>query len=202
MLLYWNMFLRRYYGIEVKSKCSSTWTVEDGWTCYSNLSSLWTRTWGNGVYDGGESWDDNNGISGDGCSSTCQVESNYIWSTSYSSAQKKKTLCAKKDPCAKKKNPVLKNDPRRKNFFVKIFIFFVDKLNMIDFNIFNMLKLIFTCESVAYLLRNSFVNVSFNSTLFLSCLLLWLSLWILVSSLSALFCVVSSRHSFLLSSLK
>ena len=37
---------------------------------------------------------------------------------------------------------------------------------MKDFNIFNMLKLIFTCESVAYLLQNSFVNVSFNSTLF------------------------------------
>ena len=36
---------------------------------------------------------------------------------------------------------------------------------MINFNIFNMLKLIFTCESVAYLLQNSFVNVSFNSTL-------------------------------------
>ena len=55
--------------------------------------------------------------------------------------------------------------------FSKNFIFFVNKLNMIDFNIFNMLKLIFTCESVAYLLQNSFVNVSFNSTLFFSCLL-------------------------------
>ena len=36
---------------------------------------------------------------------------------------------------------------------------------MIDFNIFNILKLIFTCESVTYLLQNSFVNVSFKSTL-------------------------------------
>ena len=36
---------------------------------------------------------------------------------------------------------------------------------MIDFNIFKILKLIFTCESVAYLLQNSFVNVSLNSTL-------------------------------------
>ena len=37
---------------------------------------------------------------------------------------------------------------------------------MIDFNIFNILKLILTCESVAYLLQNIFVNVSFNSTLY------------------------------------
>ena len=54
---------------------------------------------------------------------------------------------------------------KKMNFGEKIIFF--DKLNMIDFNIFNMLKLIFTCESVAYLLQNSFVNVSFNSTLFL-----------------------------------
>ena len=116
--------------------------------------------------------------------------------------QQKKTPVQKKEPLCKKKAPCAKNEPNRKNLFVKILIFFVDKLNMIDFNIFNMLKLIFTCESVAYLLQNSFVNVSFNSTLFFSCLLLWLSLWRLVSSLSALFCVVSSRHSFLLSSLR
>ena len=66
--------------------------------------------------------------------------------------------CAKKmTPCAKKRTPVqkkdlcVKNEPRRKYIFVKNFIFFIYKLNLIDFNIFNMLKLIFTCESVAYL---------------------------------------------------
>ena len=45
--------------------------------------------------------------------------------------------------------PVKKNEPRNKKLSVKNFIFFVDKLNMIDFNIFKMLKLIFTCESCA-----------------------------------------------------
>ena len=80
---------------------------------------------------------------------------------------KKLTVVRKKmTPCTKK-TPVQKNEPKRKkNLFVKKFIFFVDKLNMINFNIFNMLKLIFTYESIAYLLQNSFVNVSFNSILF------------------------------------
>ena len=48
-----------------------------------------------------------------------------------------------------KKTPVQKNEPRNKKLSVKKFIFFVDKLNMIDFNIFKMLKFIFTCESCA-----------------------------------------------------
>ena len=104
--------------------------------------------------------------------------------------------------CAKSK-PLCRKWARRKKHFRKKFIFFVDKLNMIDFNIFNILKLIFTCESVAYLLQNSFVNVKFQlNSIFFACLLLWLSLWRLVSSLSALFCAVSSRHSFLFSSLR
>ena len=50
------------------------------------------------------------------------------------------TVVRKNVPCEKK-------EPRNKNLSVKIFIFFVDKLNMIDFNISKMLKLIFTCES-------------------------------------------------------
>ena len=85
-----------------------------------------------------------------------------------------------------------------KTFHKKINIF-IDKLKIINFNIFNILKLIFTCESVTYLLQNSFVNVRFQlKYIFFACLLLWLSLWGLVSSLSALFCVVSSRHFFTL----
>ena len=75
----------RLWILRRKWKCSSTWTVDNGWTCNSNVPNVCTRTWGNGVYNAGESWDDNNGVSGDGCSSTCQVESNYIWSTSYPS---------------------------------------------------------------------------------------------------------------------
>ena len=54
----------------------------------------------------------------------------------YSGAQKKWPLCKK-------------NEPRNKKHSVKNFIFFIDKLNMIDFNIFKILKLIFTCESCA-----------------------------------------------------
>ena len=60
-----------------------------------------------------------------------------------------------------------------KNHFVKDFIFFVNELNMINFYNFQMLKLIFTCESVAYLLQNSFVNVRFQlNSIFFACLLL------------------------------
>ena len=143
---------------------------------------------------------------------------NYIINTYYSSAQKKWHRVQKKmspvqkkmnpyakkvNPCAKKWPLCKKNEPSRKKSFRKKLIFFVDKLNIIDFNIFNILKLIFTCESVAYLLQNSFVNVRFQlNSIYFACILLWLSLWWLVSSLSALFCVVSSRHSFLFSSLK
>ena len=39
-----------------------------------------TLTWGNGVRDGSENWDDGNTSSGDGCSSSCVVESEYTWS--------------------------------------------------------------------------------------------------------------------------
>ena len=60
-----------------------------------------------------------------------------------------------------------------KKSFRKKLIFFVDKLNIIDFNIFNILKLIFTCESVAYLLQNSFVNARFQlNSIYFACILL------------------------------
>ena len=94
----------------------------------------------------------------------------------YTVVRKKITPCVKKWPLCKNNTPVKKMSLGEKNLFVKNFIFFVDKLNTIDFNIFNMLKLIFTCKSVAYLLQNSFVNVSFNSALFFPYFLLWLSL--------------------------
>ena len=54
----------------------------------------------------------------------------------YSGAQKKRPLCKKKSSGIKKLS-------------VKNLIFLVDKLNIINFNIFKMLKLIFTCESCA-----------------------------------------------------
>ena len=63
---------------------------------------------------------------------------------------KKKALVQKKRPPMQKNDPLCKkNEPRNKKLSVKKFIFFVDLLNMIDFNIFKMLKLIFTCESCA-----------------------------------------------------
>ena len=74
--------------------------------------------------------------------------------------KKKKTLCAKKKTHLQKKL-----SQGEKNLFIKKLIYFVDKLNIIDFNIFNILKLTFTCKPAAYLSQNNFVNVSFNSTL-------------------------------------
>ena len=79
------------------------------------------------------------------------TENNYldkIWPY-YSGAQKKGPCAKKVNPCAKKRPLCKKIEPRNKKLSVKNFIFFVDMLNMIDFNIFKMLKLIFTCESCA-----------------------------------------------------
>ena len=59
--------------------------------------------------------------------------------------KKRYTVVRKKKTPVKKMSQRKKNEQRRKNFFLKNFNFFVEKLNMIDFNIFNMLKLIFTC---------------------------------------------------------
>ena len=82
------------------------------------------------------------------------LQSGVMW---YSAAPKKWPLCKKSEPLCKKSEPLCKkmtpcakkNEPRNKKLSLKNFIFFVDKLNMIDFNIFKMLKLIFTCESCA-----------------------------------------------------
>ena len=51
--------------------------------------------------------------------------------------------------CDKKIDHCVKNNEPGKKTFCKNFIFFLDKLNIIDFIIFSMLKLIFTCESCA-----------------------------------------------------
>ena len=75
----------------------------------------------------------------------------------YSGAQKN-------DPCAKK------NEPRNKKPSVKNFIFFVDKLNMIDFNIFKMLKLIFTCESCAFSMTEKLRECKVSTQLYIFCL--------------------------------
>ena len=78
--------------------------------------------------------------------STCTLMEPYL----IQCCAKKWPLCKKKWPPVQKKRPLcIKNEPRNKKLSVKKFLFFVDKLNMIDFNIFKMLKLIFTCESCA-----------------------------------------------------
>ena len=62
--------------------CSSTWTVESGftWTGGSSTSKdTWTEICGDGVRFNTIStyWDDKNLINGDGCTSTWNIESGY-----------------------------------------------------------------------------------------------------------------------------
>ena len=62
--------------------CSSTCSIETGWSCTGGLSTsqdTWTEIWGDGkrfntitAY-----WDDGNTASGDGCSSTCSIETGW-----------------------------------------------------------------------------------------------------------------------------
>ena len=58
-------------------------TSATAWTScssgYSLSSGLWISNWGNKYRDELETWDDGNTVSGDGWSSTWQVELNYIW---------------------------------------------------------------------------------------------------------------------------
>ena len=61
---------------------------------------------------------------------------------------KKLQWFSKKDPRAKN-DPYAKNLPVAKRSSIKILSILEDMLNIIDFNLFNMLKLIFTCESCA-----------------------------------------------------
>ena len=75
---------------------------------------------------------------------------NSIWNAIVAGTFNLYSGAQKKDPCAIKVNLCAnKMSQGIKNFSLKNYIFFVDKLNMIDFNIFKMLKLIFTCESCA-----------------------------------------------------
>ena len=56
--------------------CSSTCTVEGGWTC-TGEPSVCTQNCGNGTLDAGEACDDGGTANGDGCSNTCEIESGY-----------------------------------------------------------------------------------------------------------------------------
>ena len=73
--------------------CSNTWAVETGYGCVQHTgvagSWKWSNSWGNGIYEPslGEQWDDGNSSSGDGCLTTCLVETG--WSCSGSVAGSK-----------------------------------------------------------------------------------------------------------------
>ncbi len=56
--------------------CSSTCTIEGGWSC-SGEPSVCSFNCGNGALDAGETCDDSNVTAGDGCSDACTVESGY-----------------------------------------------------------------------------------------------------------------------------
>ncbi|HKZ49973.1 MAG TPA: DUF4215 domain-containing protein, partial [Candidatus Nanoarchaeia archaeon] len=57
--------------------CSSTCTIESGYTCTGTPSVCTTIACGNGVLQLGEFCDDGNINSGDGCTSTCAVETGW-----------------------------------------------------------------------------------------------------------------------------
>ena len=61
-----------------------------------------------------------------------------------------------------KKIPLCKKMSLGKKPFHKSFVSLVDKLNMIDFKIFNILKLIFTCESCGIYFQNRLMSVRFQ----------------------------------------
>ncbi|CAI2364171.1 unnamed protein product [Moneuplotes crassus] len=57
--------------------CSSTSTLEPGYTCTSSLPTTCTLNCGNNVFESPEQCDDGNLISGDGCSPTCTIETDW-----------------------------------------------------------------------------------------------------------------------------
>jgi cysteine-rich repeat protein len=57
--------------------CSSTCTVEDGFTCTTDEPNVCTTTCGDGIIAGAEACDDTNAAGGDGCSASCAVETGY-----------------------------------------------------------------------------------------------------------------------------
>ena len=64
---------------------SSTWIVENGWTCSGGSSTskdICSEIWGDGFrFNSNISyWDDGNSVNNDGCSSLCTVETGWTWS--------------------------------------------------------------------------------------------------------------------------
>ena len=58
----------------------SVWTAWPAGYSPNTAKNAWVTVWGDGLRAGTEQWDDRNANSGDGCSSTCTIESGYVWS--------------------------------------------------------------------------------------------------------------------------
>ena len=68
------------------------WTIKSGYSCYGGnitTTDVWQK-WGNGFKPsnlGPTAWDDNNTVSGDGCSSTCVIEAGWRWNPNSDSSK-------------------------------------------------------------------------------------------------------------------
>ena len=72
--------------------CSSSWVIEVGWNWSGGTPTTkdtWTEVCGDGKRFNSISayWDDGNTINGDGCSSTCTIETGFTWTGGSSSTQ-------------------------------------------------------------------------------------------------------------------
>ena len=56
--------------------------------------TLWQAVCGDGLRAGAETCDDQNTSNGDGCSSTCTIESNYIWTGGTTSSKDTCSSCS------------------------------------------------------------------------------------------------------------
>jgi len=79
--------------------CSSTMTVETGWSCDGSVdvTSTCTSTCGDGIYVAGEGCDDGNTEDGDGCDSTCSVETYFTCSSTIGSTTTCDCMRVRKD---------------------------------------------------------------------------------------------------------
>ena len=97
--------------------CSSTCTIESNYICTGGTTSskdtcsscpagqppnsgktACVAVWGDGLRAGAETCDDQNTSNGDGCSSTCTIESNYIWTGGTTSSKDTCSACPAGQP--------------------------------------------------------------------------------------------------------
>ena len=96
---------------------SSTCTIESNYICTggttsskdtcsacpagqppNSLKTLWQEVCGDGLRAGAETCDDQNTSNGDGCTSTCTIESNYIWTGGTTSSKDTCSACLAGQP--------------------------------------------------------------------------------------------------------